>query len=115
MTLLNAIAAADAMRPNDIPNDVKASWLYELEADLAEMMEIDAPENPFPEDAQLLVSSPRDGFYALYLCAKIDHVLQDFDLYANDAAMADGAIAEFKAWYRRHNRHSSCTGNWRTL
>ena len=40
MKASEAIEQADALRPNTISDDQKILWLYELEADLSELMMI---------------------------------------------------------------------------
>ncbi|MBQ9631431.1 MAG: hypothetical protein IJV04_00735 [Lachnospiraceae bacterium] len=104
MTVKEAIRKADAMRPNAIPDETKAAWLYEVEGELAEMMDVDAPENSWPEtDAELLMPYPHDGMYALYLMAMIDNANEETALYQNDMVIAQNAINESRAWWWRNS------------
>lgn len=105
MKLLEAIARADLLRPNAIDNSIKASWVYELEGDIAECMDVEYPVNPYPKDSEedLLMPYPKDNIYALYLCAMIDNAVEDTQLYMNDMVVANNAIDEAKAWWRRHH------------
>ena len=114
MNLLKAISTADVMRPNDVPDEHKAAWIFSLEGDFAEMMGVEPPANTFPDDTTLLIPYPYDDLYASYLCAMIDHENEETDLYMNDMTVANNAIARAKAWYRRHNRYVQKT-NWRTI
>lgn len=103
MNLLKSIARADSVRPNAIDNDLKADWIMELEAEIAECMDAELPENTFPNDMELLMPYPHDNIYYLFLCAKIDFAMEDTESYVNDMAAANQAIDEAKKWWRRHN------------
>ena len=103
MNLLKAIARADSVRPNAIDNDLKADWIMELEAEIAECMYAELTENTFPNDMELLMPYPHDNIYYLFLCAKIDFAMEDTESYVNDMAAANQAIDEAKKWWRRHN------------
>lgn len=110
MKLLEAIIEADGLRPNDIPDSVKAGWLTSLEGEFAEMMEVEIPKNTFPEDRELLMPPPHDGLYPLYLAAMIDSANEETSLYANDMELANEAIGRAKACFRRHNRPKPAAG-----
>lgn len=107
MQFRQAIARADALRPNMIDEAAKAEWLYQLECEIADMMKVKMTSNPWlsgGKDAELLMPAPHDGIYVLHLCAMIDNAQQETALYANDMTMANSAIATAKAWWRRSNR-----------
>jgi len=114
MKIRACIRQADELRPNTLSDETKAGYLYKLEAEIAEMMGVDIPENVWPEDAEMLMPAPHDDIYHLYLCAMIDSANQETNLYANDMQMANAAIQDAKAWYRRHNMPAS-KANWRTM
>lgn len=104
MTVKEAIRKADELRPNAISEELKAGWIFEVEGELAEMMEVDPPENTWPElDVQLLMPYPKDGMYIMYLCAMIDNANEETALYANDMVMAQAAMDEARAWWWRNN------------
>lgn len=103
MNTRKAISTADSIRPNTIDDQLKASWLWEMEADVAELMDVELPECTFPEDQELLMPFPHDSFYHLYLCAMIDSVLEDTQLYINDMTMANNAKEDSFRWWRRHH------------
>ena len=107
MTLLKAIARADSVRPNALDNDLKADWVMELEAEIAELMDVDLPDNTYPKDMDLLMPYPHNNIYYLYLCAKIDFAIEDTQTYMNDMAVANQAIDEAKKWWHRHNLKKS--------
>ena len=106
MKLLEAISYADTLRPNAIDDKLKAMWLWELEAEVAELMEVELPENTFPEDCDLLMPSPQDNIYYLYLMAKIDLAVEDTQLYVNDMTVYNAAVLDAKKWWRRHHMKS---------
>ena len=114
MYVKNCITQADAIRPNVLPDEIKVGYLWKLESEIAEMMRIDLPENIWPEDQELLMPAPHDDIYSLYLCAMIDSANQETSLYANDIELANAAIKDAKAWYRRRIRVDS-TQNWRVF
>ena len=104
MTLLTAIAKANELRPNAIRDEIKADWVQNLEGDVAEMMEITPPTFSFPDDAELLMPAPHEYIYVYYLCALIAQANEESTLYANDMTVAQSAISEARAWWRRHHR-----------
>ena len=112
MTLIEVIQRANVLRPNALPDEQKAAWVFELEGKVAEVMGTDVPVNTFPEDAKLLMCAPYDNIYELYLAAMIDYYNQDGALYENDMVMFNAAFDEARAWWRRNNRPAS-RGNWR--
>lgn len=115
MTVKRAIVIADEFRPNAISEDHKFAWVYQVEAEVAEMMgEEDLPVNPFPDDADLLMPEPYDNIYPLYVVAMIDFYNGETNLFSNDRAMYEEAMSAAKAWYRRNNK-PEYEGNWRTM
>lgn len=120
MKLLKAIRDADALRPNTMSTVRKAEMLMELETEFAEMMGRDAPRlsintednTASVEDMELLMPDGHSECYALFLVSMIDLHLQDSVLYATDYTVANRAIGDAKAWWRRNNRPKS-SGNWK--
>lgn len=104
MYLLEAIAAADALRPNTVEDKLKAEWLEDIETKFAEVQQIKVPAESFPEDKELLMPKPVDQVYVYWLAAKIDWAQLDLDLYAVDNTMYAQAFNDACAWWRRHNR-----------
>lgn len=103
MTLRKAIAGANKLRPNAIDDSLKADWIWELESEVAELMDTELPEMNYPEDQELLMPSPHDNIYHLYVCAMIDFYLEDTQLYINDMTMANSAKDSAFRWWRRHH------------
>lgn len=114
MTARKAIVNANRLRPNTLDEEKKFGWLYELDGKLAEMFGVDIPEDPFPEDGELLMPVPYDNIYEFYLCAMIDFYNQEGALYQNDMAMFDAAYSEALAWYRR-THEPECTRTWKVM
>ena len=75
-------------------------------------MGVELPENLWPEDQALLMPAPHDNSYVWHLCAGIDLMNAETDLYANDKVVANSKASEAKAWWRRHNRPPH-RGNWK--
>lgn len=103
MKYREAISLADAARPNTVQDAVKFSLIHELECSIAEVMQVEAPLNPFPADGTLLMAAPYDNIYKLYLMAMTDFEMQDAELYAADYAMFSTKYKDaMAAWRRKH-------------
>ena len=114
MTVKEVVKRADALRMNTITEEQKAAWVCDLDGQLAEMFGVAPPADNWPEDRKLLMPSPHEDIYQLYLICKIDYYNQEMKLYANDLAIYNAALAEAQAWYRRNHR-PRCDGNWRVM
>lgn len=114
MTIKQAIARADALRPNALAEERKADWAEELEGRLALVMGTEVPARRWPQDRTLTMPAPYDSVYELYLCAMIDWANQETGLYANDMALFNAAWNAALAWWRRE--HDPDRGqSWRGL
>lgn len=114
MNVRKAISRANDQRMNVISDEQKYAWIYELDAKLADEFGVDIKENPFPEDAELLVPYPYDNIYELYLVAMIDYYNQESNLYANDMEMFNASLSEARAgWIRSHRPEKN--ENWRVM
>lgn len=104
MKLKEAIRKADALRPNPIDEELKATWVAELEGRVAETAGMDQPTDGWAEnDPELIMPYPYDDIYVFYVMAKIDFANEEMDLYANDSVMANERIDEALAWWRRNH------------
>lgn len=110
MNTRKAIARADELRPNAVSEEMKASWIYELDGKVAELQGVPVPESKWPEDFDHLMPSPYDNIYELYLCAQIDNANMETALYENDMAMFNAAWDEARAWWRRTHRQPESSG-----
>lgn len=113
MTIFEAITRANTLRANTLGDAQKYAWVNDLDGQIAEMMGKDAPLSVFPEDRELLMPSPHEEIYQLYLVSKIDYYNNEIDMYTNDLMVYESALNEAKAWWRRNNRPASA-GNWNT-
>ena len=115
MTVREAIKRADRLRLNTLEEEQKAAWVMDLEGQLAEMFEVDPPDNEWPEkDVVLLMPPPYEEVYQLYLVCKIDYYNQEMELYENDLGFYQAQLSEAKAWYRRAHL-PKCRGNWKVM
>lgn len=114
MNARKAITRADNLRMNALGEEQKYAWLYELDGKLAETLGVDIPENPFPDDGELLMPAPCDNIYELYLVAMIDYFNQETTLYANDMIIFNNALDEAKAWWIRNHRPTE-NRQWRVM
>ena len=104
MTVKEAIVKADDLRPNAISDEHKFRWVYELEKEIDEMLELpEVHENPYPKDAGLSLTFPDDDLYVYWLCIKIDYYNQDTVLYQNDMLVYQQLLNDIRA---RHGRQS---------
>ena len=104
MKVSEAISRADNLRDNVLTDEQKAAWLFNLDGEIAGIMETDVPVNNWPDDAQLLMPAPHDDIYPLYLVAMIDYYSQESGLYQNDMQIFNAAMGEARAWWRRNHR-----------
>lgn len=111
MTVKEAMNRADALRQNAVSDAQKAAWVLDLDGQLAEMFDAAPPENHWPEENRvLMMPAPYEEIYQLYLICKIDYYNQEMELYTNDMAMYEAALAEAQAWYRRNHRPAGWKG-----
>ena len=91
MKVKDAIAAADAVKPNAFSEETKFQWLRRMEGCLqaevflmapAQIRELDL-QYPADMDRELLVDPPYDDLYPLYLQARIDAENGEYNKYAD--------------------------------
>ena len=107
MTVREAIAAADAEKPNAFEEKTKFEWLRRLEGHLeaevflmspAQIRELDL-DYETDLDRELLVDPPYEEIYPLYLKAKIDEGNGEYSKYADSSAIYNAARAAFVCWF----------------
>lgn len=107
-TVNEVILRVDRLRPNALEEEDKARWLMELDGRI--YLEVTSADNPearppesWPEDGdmELLVPAPYAGLYELYLMAKVEFALQDYEGCENTTQLYNQAMSEFRAQYRR--------------
>lgn len=113
MKVSEAIAYANDIRMNTLPDEQKARYLCDLDGEIAEMMGVEIPENTWPEeDRELLMPRPHEYVYVYYLAAMSDIHNHESNLYVTDMEKYNTAMRDARAWWRRHHRPKS-SGNWR--
>ena len=104
MTVMGTISKADELRMNTISDEQKAEWVMGLDKEIEERMGTASRVHDWPAgDGELLLPSPYDRVYVLYLCSQIDYYNNETALYGNDKAVYDEALGEAMAWWRRNN------------
>ena len=110
MATVNRVTAyIDRVKPNVYTDEDKFNWISTLEGLVArEVMGEEGPEYEFPKDVdtELMVPSPFDDIYQLYVGAMIDFHNREYGQYNNTAAMFEERLEQCKAWYIRNN--ASC-------
>ena len=119
MYLFDVLDKAYKTRPNALHKEIVVDQLIRgVEGDVAEMFHVDPPEYVWndedPEDIELLMPHPYDDIYFWYLCAMIDLLQEETELYMNDMSVFNAAWARAQAWYRR-NTPTKRKKNWRTM
>lgn len=115
MTILNAIRAADELRPNDYSAEDKLRWLSDFDGEVwLDVFKTHAgcPEGEFTgydgstdiESTELLIPAPYTSVYALYIAMMIDMSNGDTARYENSAAVWQNAYGNFTNWYNRTHR-----------
>ena len=114
-TINEVIERVDKVKLNSYEDSAKAAWLIELDGKIfLEVRRGEAPEPPriYPEDGDipLLVQSPYDNLYDLYLYAMIDFNNREIANYGNSMTMFNSAMDEYKKHYHRNNLPPSYGG-----
>lgn len=103
MNVRQAITIADELRPNVLSEEQKYRWVFECEGRIAKSVGLDAPENTFPDDYELMVERPYEMVYVYYLIAMIDYFNQEFALYNIDLQIFETMNQDaMGAWRREH-------------
>lgn len=97
----------DEARPNAFSESLKMMWLNSLEGRLAADVFLMSIEDirqltvryPDDMDTELLVTSPHDDIYDLWLYAKIDFENGEYSKYQNDMAMFNEHYDNFVCWF----------------
>ena len=98
MTVKRAIELADGLRPNMIEEGKKADWVMELEQRLKRELGEEYFPMAYPEEGETELLA-KDGFeeiYVLWLCAKIDLALKEYDGWNASVANLNALISDFK-------------------
>ena len=107
MTIEEAIAFADEAEPNTYSDSIKLHYINELEGKIQLEVMLLSPGDMASHTATtetLLVSSPYDDIYPLYLTAHIQFLMGEYDRYQNTQAMFNRKYEEYSAYYAWVNR-----------
>lgn len=111
MTILEAIARVDAVKPNVCQQPEKIKWLSELDGIVKNEI-IDTHEggegvtfSGYTEDTNLntvlLVPAPYDEVYIHFLEMRIDYANNEYGKYNNSMMMYNSAYSAFEKHYNR--------------
>lgn len=102
------IESVDSIKPNSYDEETKLSWISELDGNVTRLVFQEDSYTPYsyPDDMdkELLISSPFDSVYGLYLQAMIDYHNREFGNYNNSAAMFETRYNDYKKDYIRKHR-----------
>lgn len=105
MKLSEAIIRAQKLKPDIYGDEIMSQWISELDGRLSvETMGQTEPVSyrwPADTNADLLVPTPYDNVYELYIVSMTDFHNREMEKYANDSILFDQAMGDFKAYYRR--------------
>lgn len=111
MTLADAIARLDELKPNGFSREQKIFWLSTLDAavkaEIIDRCEGGGEQSFEPysaesgDDTPLLVPSPYDEIYLRYLEAQIDYANGEYARFNNSNAMYSAAYSAFARAYNR--------------
>lgn len=113
MTIIEAINAVDALKPNTYTQSEKIRWLSTLDGLIyreiiqthtdTENVEFDGYTDDTPVDTVLLVESPYDELYIAWLESKIDYSNAEYSKYNNSITRFNDAYSAFSKYYNRTN------------
>ena len=115
MTINQAIAAADAMRPNAYSAEDKRVWVNQVERQLQEFTGADYTFYTVDDmDKELLLPEAWSDIYVLYIASMCDFWEQDTAKYNASAALYNSRLTEYKQEYRRSSAGQKST-HWANL
>lgn len=117
MTANELIERVDRLRPNQIDEEDKLTWLAQLEELIwreivrthagAETETFDAPRG----DRELLAPAAYEEMYYHWMEMKIAYANDEIDRYNNAAQAFGGAFGDFRNWYNREHM-PTCRNKW---
>lgn len=109
-TINKVIERAMKLHPDTIDDLTKCRWISELDGKIRRetMCRNDFVPYKFPEDGEkkLLLESPYDNIYELYIIAMSDFYSGELANYNASAALFTSAFTEFRKNYIRNNMPS---------
>lgn len=114
MTIDEAIAWADTLRPNTFSREQKLRWLSELDGRVTRELYETHTRNPGETELSfapytagtegttvLLVPAPYDEMYLEWLRANLDRSYEEFEKYNNSIALFNTLFADYRNDYNR--------------
>jgi hypothetical protein len=112
MTITESIARINSLKPNSYSDIDKIRWLSELDGKIkSEVIDTHEgsegvvfngyDENTIANATNLLVPSPYDNLYVLWLESKIDYYNGEYARYNNSSTAFNVAYLEFAKYYNR--------------
>lgn len=119
MTIEQAIAKINSLKPNNYSDMDKLEWLNELDGQIKADI-VDTHEDSddvyyfgYNEDTDfetaLIVPSPYDDVYIKWLESKIDYANNEYAKYNNSSAAFNNAYSAFERYYNRQHMPKSTT------
>ena len=114
MTIAEALAGIDALKPNSFTAAQKIAWLSELDGMVWQEL-ILTHERPAGQTdwqpyssitattTELLVPAPYDQIYTYWLASKNDVFNLEYDKFGNDQTMFNNAYLTYSDYYTRQN------------
>lgn len=102
MTIQKLIDKVQEEKPNTFQTDKLIEFINEIEADVAEQINLDIPsytEEDMNED--LMAPSPYDRLYVSYLKAMIDYANEEYASYQLNQAQHNQDFTDFVNWIVR--------------
>ena len=99
------IEYVDRVKPNAYTDEDKCRWINTLDGLVSrEVHNSSMPEYNLPDDADtpLLVGSPYDDIYHLYVSAMIDFYNREYNDYNNAILMFQERLDQYKVWQIRN-------------
>lgn len=123
MTIQQAIARADEMKPNMMSTSLKVQLLNEIESIIFDEIvmthehpaDITAPAYDDSTDlaTELILKAPDDAVYVYWLQCEIDKQRMEYDKYNNDKLLFQDAYDEASNRWTRHHMPIQRTGEFR--
>lgn len=113
MTIQEAIARIDSLKPNNYLQDEKIRWLSELDGIVYKEI-IDTHEdktiNEFngynsetSVDTELLIPFPHNDIYIKWLESRIDYTNGEYGKFNNSITMFNSAYMQYSNFYNKHH------------
>ena len=102
MTIRKLINKVQEEKPNTFQTEKVIEFINEIEADVAEQVNTDAPLYTTDDmDTELLVPAPYDRLYVSYLKSQIDYANEEYASYQINAEQHVQDFADFLNWVVR--------------